>query len=111
MKAKCKVLHLGWSNLRFCTEWKKNSLRASLQRRTWGSWRMKSMSQQRVLAAQKANCRRVAGRAREVITPLNSVHVRPHVEYCIQAWDLQLQKDMELLEQVHEDKRTGAPLL
>jgi len=37
-KAKCRVLHLGQSNPRFYTDWGKISLRAALQRRTWGSW-------------------------------------------------------------------------
>jgi len=63
------------------------------------------MSLQCALAAQKANyilgCVKssVASRVREVILPLHSTLVRPHLESCIQLWSPQ-HKDIELLEQV-----------
>ncbi|GAB0205608.1 hypothetical protein GRJ2_003026400 [Grus japonensis] len=65
-----------------------------------------NMSWQRMLAAQKANhilgCVKnsVTSRSREVILPLYSALVRPHLEYCIQLWGPQYRRDMELLERV-----------
>ena len=37
-KAKCRVLHWVGAIPGVCTDWGKISLRAALQRRTWGSW-------------------------------------------------------------------------
>ncbi|KAK4811368.1 hypothetical protein QYF61_027597 [Mycteria americana] len=65
-----------------------------------------NMSQQSTAAATKANrilgCihRGITSRDREVIIPLCSVLVRPHLGYCVQFWSPQFKKDADRLERV-----------
>jgi len=123
-KPKCKVLHMGRGNpkhkYRLGREW----LKSRTEEKDLGVLLNEklNMSQQCVLAAQKANrilgCikRSVASRSREVILPLYSTLVRPHLEPCIQLWGPQHRKDMDALEWVHrkaneDNQRAGVSLL
>ena len=74
-----------------------------------------NMRQQCALAAQKANrvmdCTEssTASRAREVILPLCSVLMRPHLEYCVQMWSSQYRRDVDLLERVQRRATKNDP--
>ena len=105
---KCKCLHTGHGNEDAQYTMGGTVLNTTLKEKDLGltiSADMK-VSEQCGIAAAKANQmlglirRNIVYKEKELIIPLYKTIVRPHLEYCIQAWRPYRKKDIDMLERV-----------
>ena len=105
---KCSLIHFGKNNNNAQYYIKESKLTASDSERDLGvfiSCNLKSRSHidQQVAKANKVLgyiFRTIENKSPQVIVPLYRSLVRPHLEYCVQAWSPHFNKDINKLEQV-----------
>ena len=105
---KCKCLHTGSGNTGMNYEMGGNILSKTVKEKDLGVTMNANMkvSEQCRIAASKGNQilgmirRNITYKEKSLIIPLYKAIFRPHLEYCIQAWNPHLRKDVDMLEQI-----------
>ena len=105
---KCKCLHTGPGNTGMNYEMGGTILSKTGKEKDLGVTMNANMkvSEQCRIAASKGNLvlgmirRNITYKEKSLIVPLYNAIVRPHLEYCIQAWSPYLRKDIDMLEKI-----------
>ena len=105
---KCKCLHIGPGNTSMTYEMGGTILSTTVKEKDLGVTMNANMkvSEQCRIAASKGNQvlgmirRNITYKDKRLIVPLYKAIVRPHLEYCIQAWSPYLRKDIDMLEKI-----------
>ena len=105
---KCKCLHIGPGNTSMAYEMGGTILSTTVKEKDLGVTMNANMkvSEQCRIAASKGNQvlgmirRNISYKDKSLIVPLYKAIVRPHLEYCIQAWSPYLRKDIYMLEKI-----------
>ena len=112
----CKCLHTGSGNTGVNYEMGGTILSKTVKEKDLGVTMNANMkvSEQCRIAASKGNHvlgmirRNITYKEKSLIIPLYKAIVRPHLEYCIQAWNPYLRKDVDMLEKI---QRTATKLI
>ena len=115
---KCKCIHLGHGNMDEEYKMENAVLGRTTQEKDLGvtfSADMK-VSEQCGIAASKGNqilglIRTFTCKEKQLIVPLYKAIVRPHLEYCIQAWRPCCKKDIDKLERIQRRATKMIPQL
>jgi hypothetical protein len=105
---KCKVMHIGNSNLETKYEMSGKKLEQTKEEKDLGVIVCDNfkVGKQCLKASNKGNQvlgminRSFSSRKKSIILPLYKSLVRPHLDYCVQAWRPHLKKDIEKIERV-----------
>ena len=105
---KCKCLHTGPGNTGMNYEMGGTILTKTVKEKDLGVTMncIMKVSEQCRIAASKGNQvlgmiqRNITYKEKSLIVPLYKAIVRPHLEYCIQAWNPHLRKDIDMLEKI-----------
>ena len=105
---KCKCLHTGSKNTGMNYEMGGTILSKTVKEKDLGVTMNANMkvSEQCRIAASKGNQvlgmirRNITYKEKSLIIPLYKAIVRPHLEYCIQAWNPHLRKDVDMFEKI-----------
>ena len=106
---KYKCLHTGPGNTGMNYEMGGTILSKTVKEKDFKGVTMKAnmkVSEQCRIAASKGNqilgmiWRNITYKEKSLIVPLYKAIVRPHLEYCIQAWNPHLRKDIDMLEKI-----------
>ena len=108
---KCKCRHTGPGNTGMNNEMGGTILSKTVKEKDLGVTMNANMkvSEQCIHAASKGNPvlgmirRNITYKEKSLIIPLYKAIVRPHLEYCIQAWSLYPRKDIDMLEKNTEE--------
>ena len=105
---KCKCLHTGPGNTGMNYEMGGTILTKTVKEKDLGvtmNCNMKVSEQCRIAASKGSQVlgmirRNITYKEKSLIVPLYKAIVRPHLEYCIQAWNPHLRKDIDMLEKI-----------